>query len=198
MKTSIKYPDNIISMLAKDYTEIKEFDINNFEKILYNVYSAHKNLFKENAIDILFEYYRDNKSFESISKKYNISIKEIQQNLASTFIILKDNTNKFLIPKRIKLLSKSEEQVDNINLIVEIIDEKHISDNIPIEELHTSVRTKNFLKTNQIKTINELLNQNYSTLQNLPNITEKIFKEIIFCVRNWVEENNYNIKDWPK
>ena len=67
MKTLIRYPNNIISMLAKDYTEIKEFDINNFEKILYNVYSAHKNLFKENAINILFEYYKDNKSFDSIS-----------------------------------------------------------------------------------------------------------------------------------
>ena len=200
MKTLIDYPNNIISVLAKDYTKIKEFDINNFEKILYNIYSTHKKSFKEHALDILFDYYKNNYSFEIISKKYNITIKEIQQNLASTFTILKDKNivYKFLIPKRINVICKSEEKIDNINLIVEIVDEKFIKDNILIDELPSLNITKNFLKQNKIKTINELLRQNYSTLMNLPNITEQLFKDIIFSVRTWIEENNYNIKDWPK
>lgn len=169
------YQLSIIKTISKDYEEINEFDINNFEKILYNVYSSHKNLFNDNALDILFMYYKYNNSYEEISKKYNIPIKKVLENLTNTFNILKteDIKKKFLLKNQLK-------------------------DEILIDELDTSIRVKTFLKTNNIKTINKLLTHSYSTLENLPNISNELFTKIIIATRKWIIKNKYNIKDWPR
>lgn len=169
------YQLSIIKTISKDYEEINEFDINNFEKILYNVYSSHKNLFNDNALDILFMYYKYNNSYEEISKKYNIPIKKVLENLTNTFNILKteDIKKKFLLKNQLK-------------------------DEVLIDELDTSIRVKTFLKTNNIKTINKLLTHSYSTLENLPNISNELFTKIIIAARKWIIKNKYNIKDWPR
>ena len=169
------YQYSVIATMTKDYEQINKFDINNFEKILYNVYSSHKNLFRDNALDILFMYYKNNKSYEEIANKYNLSIKEVQENLANTFSVLKqeDILKKFLLKNQI---------------------EKEIS----VDELDTSIRIKTFLKINDIKTINKLLTHSYSTLENLPNITNDLFTKIIVATRKWIIKNKYDIKEWPK
>lgn len=169
------YQLSIIKTISKDYEEINKFDINNFEKILYNVYSSHKNLFNDNALDILFMYYKYNNSYEEISKKYNIPIKKVLENLTNTFNVLKteDIKKKFLLKNQLK-------------------------DEVLIDELDTSIRVKTFLKTNDIKTINKLLTHSYSTLENLPNISNELFTKIIIATRKWIIKNKYNIKDWPR
>ncbi len=190
----------ILGAIAKDYNELDKFDINNFEKILYNVYSSHKNLFKDNAINILLDIYKNNKSYEEISNKYKISIREVQENLAATFKVLKTDEirEKFLLPKRTEIKPLEINTKNGTIVAGNIIDEYFIEENIPIEKLNTSNKIIKFLKTNKIKTINELLTYNYSTLENLPNITNKLFTEIIITTRKWIIKNNYNIKDWPR
>ena len=190
----------ILGAITKDYNELDKFDINNFEKILYNVYSSHKNLFKDNAINILLDIYKNNKSYEEISNKYKISIREVQENLAATFKVLKTDEirEKFLLPKRTEIKPLEINTKNGTIVAGNIIDEYLIEENIPIEKLNTSNKIIKFLKTNKIKTINELLTYNYSTLENLPNITNKLFTEIIITTRKWIIKNNYNIKDWPR